>query len=138
LTLNHRTFSIAALIFSLLLAGQPPRREAEREFKAGEDLLDAGMSPKPRPRRQSAQRQSQVSRRAGIRRPDKILPGPLSRGVDRPRPRLAIDSKDQRRQAMKLLTQLTLDVHKSFKRFESAHSFCSSTKTRRHPRAPCP
>ena len=34
---------------------------------------------------------------------------------------LAIDSKDERRQAFKLLTQLTRDVVKSLKRFESAH-----------------
>ena len=34
---------------------------------------------------------------------------------------LAIESTDQRRQALKLFTQLTIDVHKNLRRHESAH-----------------
>ncbi len=120
--MNHRTFSIAALIFSLLLAANLRAAEAEREFKAGEDLLDAWHVAEAEALAAKALKDNPKSATAlefdgRIKFYQGRYPEALS-VLDRA---LAVDSKDQRRQAMKLLTQLTLDVHKSFKRFESAH-----------------
>ncbi|MGZ8495287.1 MAG: tetratricopeptide repeat protein [Candidatus Binatia bacterium] len=110
------------LIFACLLAGQLYGAEAEREFKAGEEILEAWRLADAEAIAAKALKENPKSATAlefdgRIKFYQGRYPEALA-VLDRA---LAVDSKDPRRQAMKLLTQLTLDVHKSFKRHESAH-----------------
>ena len=120
--MNHRTFSIAALVFPLLLAASLLAAEAEREFKAGEDFLEAWHIADAEALAAKALQDNPKSATAlEFDGRIKFYQGRYQEALTVLDRALVVDSKDQRRQAMKLLTQLTLDVHKSFKRFESAH-----------------
>ena len=120
--MNHRTFSIAALIFPLLLAANLLGAEVEREFKAGEDLLEAWHFGEAEALAAKALKDNPKSATAlEFDGRIKFYQGRYQEALSTLDRALAADSKDPRRQAMKLLTQLTLDVHKSLKRFESAH-----------------
>jgi tetratricopeptide (TPR) repeat protein len=121
--LKYRPSLFAVLIF--LFAARLFAAEAEREFKAGEDLLDAwriaeaeavaAKALKDNPRSAAALEfdgrikfyQGRYQEALGV--------------IERALAADSIASKDQRRQGWKLFSQLTVDVHKNLKRHESAH-----------------
>ena len=110
------------LIFACLLAGQLYGAEAEREFKAGEEILEAWRFADAEAIAAKALKENPKSATAlEFDGRIKFYQGRYQEALTVLDRALAVDSKDPRRQAMKLLTQLTLDVHKSFKRHESAH-----------------
>jgi tetratricopeptide (TPR) repeat protein len=110
------------LLFLCLWAGQLHAAEAEREFKVGEDILEAWRFPEAEAIAAKALKDNPKSAAAlEFDGRIKFYQGRYQEALTVLDRALAIDSKDPRRQAMKLLTQLTLDVHKSFKRYESAH-----------------
>lgn len=96
--------------------------EAEREFKAGEEILEAWRFPEAEAIAAKALKDNPKSAAAlEFDGRIKFYQGRYQEALATLERALAIDSKDPRRQAMKLLTQLTLDAHKTFKRHESAH-----------------
>jgi tetratricopeptide (TPR) repeat protein len=110
------------LIFVCLWAGALCAAEAEREFKAGEDILEAWRFPEAEAIAAKALKDNPKSATAlEFDGRIKFYQGRYQEALTVLDRALAVDSKDPRRQAIKLLTQLTLDVHKSFKRHESAH-----------------
>ncbi|MEO6163563.1 MAG: tetratricopeptide repeat protein [Candidatus Binatia bacterium] len=110
------------LIFACLLAGPLYGAEAEREFKAGEEILEAWRFADAEAIAAKALKDNPKSAAAlEFDGRIKFYQGRYQEALTVLDRALAVDSKDPRRQAMKLLTQLTLDVHKSFKRHESAH-----------------
>ena len=109
-------------IFIWLLAAQLYAAEAEREFKAGEDILEAWRFNEAEAIAAKALKDNPKSAAAlEFDGRIKFYQGRYQEALTALDRALAIDSKDPRRQGMKLLSQLTLDVHKSFKRNESAH-----------------
>ncbi|MGN6732053.1 MAG: tetratricopeptide repeat protein [Candidatus Binatia bacterium] len=96
--------------------------EADPRFKPGEELLDAGRIAQAEEFAAKALKEEPKSPAAlDFDARVKFYQGRYAEAlaiVDRA---LAIDSSNQRRQALKLFSQLTLDVHKSLKPFESAH-----------------
>ena len=110
------------VILFCLLAGRLFAAEAEREFKAGEDLLDAWRITEAEALGAKALKEN--PRSAPALEYDgriKFYQGRYQEALTIIDRALAVESKDQRRQGWKLLTQLTVDVHKSFKRYESTH-----------------
>jgi len=116
-------YRIAHLFICLLLwAGQLYAAAAEREFKAGEDILEAWRFSEAEAIAAQALKDNPKSASAlEFDGRIKFYQGRYQEALAVLDRALAVDSKDPRRQAMKLLTQLTLDVHKAFKRYESAH-----------------
>ena len=118
--MKHR-LSLFAILFCLL-AGRLFGAEAEREFKAGEELLDAwriGEAQTLAAKALGANPKSAAALEFDGR--IKFYQGRYQEALSAIDLALAADSKDQRRQGWKLLSQLTVDVHKNFKRYESAH-----------------
>jgi len=110
------------LILFGLLAGPLFGAEVEREFKAGEEILEAWRFADAEAIAAKALKDNPKSATAlEFDGRIKFYQGRYQEALTVLDRALAIDSKDPRRQAMKLLTQLTLDVHKSLKRHESAH-----------------
>jgi tetratricopeptide (TPR) repeat protein len=110
------------LIFIGLLAGPLFGAEVEREFKAGEEILEAWRFADAEAIAAKALKDNPKSAAAlEFDGRIKFYQGRYQEALTVLDRALAVDSKDPRRQAMKLLTQLTLDVHKSLKRHESAH-----------------
>ena len=116
-------YRIAPLVIVVCFwAGQLCAAAAEREFKVGEDILEAWRFPEAEAI--AAKALSENPKSAAALEFDgriKFYQGRYQEALASLDRALAIDSKDPRRQAMKLLTQLTVDVHKSFKRYESPH-----------------
>ena len=113
--------SLFAILFCLL-AARVFAAEAEREFKAGEDLLDAWRIGEAETIAAKALREN--SKSAAALEFDgriKFYQGRYQEALSVIDRALAADSKDERRQGWKLLSQLTADVHKNFKRYDSAH-----------------
>jgi tetratricopeptide (TPR) repeat protein len=118
--LKYRLFPF--LLFFCLLAARLFAAEAEREFKAGEELLEAWRITEAEALVAKALKEN--SKSAAALEFDgriKFYQGRYQEALTVLDRALAIESQDQHRQAMKLLTQLTVDVHKSFRRYESAH-----------------
>jgi len=114
-------FSPLVILF-LLLAAQLFGAEPEREFKASEDLLEAWRIAEAEAVAAKALKENPKSASAlELDGRIKFYQGRYDEALTVLDRALAIESKDQRRQAMKLLTQFTVDVHKSFKSHESAH-----------------
>jgi tetratricopeptide (TPR) repeat protein len=112
----------AFLILICLITAQLHAAEAEREFKAGEDLLEAWHVADAEVLAAKALKENPKSAAAlEFDGRVKFYQGRYQEALTVLDRALAVDSKDQQRQAMKLLTQLTVDVHKTFKRNESAH-----------------
>jgi len=118
--LKYRFSPFVVLLW--LVAAQLYAAEAEREFKTGEDLLEAWHFSEAEALAAKALKENPKSAPAlEFDGRIKFYQGRYQEALTILDRALAIDPKDPRRQAMKLLTQLTLDVHKSFKRTESAH-----------------
>jgi tetratricopeptide (TPR) repeat protein len=119
-----KPFKIFVVIFLFLFAaaGQLCAAEADPKFKAGDDLLDAWRTAEAEELAAKALRQDGKS--AGAHAFDgrlKFYQGRYQDALAAFDRALAIDAKDERNQAYKLLSQLTLDAVKNLKRFESAH-----------------
>ena len=116
-------YRIASLLICFCLWFAPLHSaEAEREFKAGEDILEAWRFPEAEAIAAKALKDNPKSAAAlEFDGRIKFYQGRYQEALATLERALAVDSKDPRRQAMKLLTQLTLDVHKTFKRYDSAH-----------------
>ena len=113
--------SIFAILFCLL-AGQLFGAEQEREFKAGEDLLDSWRIGEAEAFAAKALKENPKSAAAlEFDARIKFYQGRYQEALEAFDRALALESKDQRRQGWKLLSQLTVDVHKNFKRYESDH-----------------
>ena len=110
------------LLFFVLAAENLLAAQGDPKFKEGEQLLDAW-------RIAQAEQFAAASLRDNPKSPPaldfdarvKFYQGRYPEALASLEKALAIDSKDQRRQALKLLTQLTQDVVKNLKRVESAH-----------------
>jgi len=108
--------------FVLMAAGQLRAAEADPKFKAGDELLDAWRTAEAEEFAAAALRENAQS--AGAHAFDgrlKFYQGRYQDALAAFDKALAIDSKDERHQAYKLLAQFTVDVVKNLKRFESAH-----------------
>jgi tetratricopeptide (TPR) repeat protein len=120
--LKYRLPLFSALLLLLVLAAQALGAEAGSQFKAGEELLDAGRVAQAEDVAARALNENPKSAEAlDFDARVKFYQGRYADALAALERALAIDSSDQRRQALKLFTQLTLDVHKTLKRYESAH-----------------
>ena len=96
--------------------------EADPKFKAGEELLDAWRIAQAEELAGKALREDSKSASAlDFDARVKFYQGRYPEALTVLDRALAIDSTNQRRQALKIFTQLTVDVHKNLKRYESAH-----------------
>lgn len=106
----------------LLLAVRTYAAEPDPKFKAGEAMLDAWRLTQAEELAAKALKEDPKSAAAiEFDARVKFYQGRYGEALSAFDRALAIDSSNQRRQALKLLTQLTVDVHKSLKRHESAH-----------------
>lgn len=113
--------SLFFLLF-FLLAARLFAAEAEPAFKAGEDLLDAWRIGDAETLAARALKDDPKSAAAlEFDGRIKFYQGRYQDALAMMDRALAVESQDRRRQGWKLLTQLTLDVHKTLKRYESAH-----------------
>jgi tetratricopeptide (TPR) repeat protein len=120
--LKHRIAFFSALLLLFLSVAQAPGAELDPKLKAGEELLDAWRTAQAE--EFAAKSLKEDPKSAAALEFDgrvKFYQGRYTEALASLDRALAIESKDPRRQAMKLLTQLTVDVHKSLKRHESAH-----------------
>ena len=112
--------SLFAILFCLL-AARLFAAEAEREFKAGEDFLDAWRIGEAEAVAVKALKGNPKSAAAlEFDGRIKFYQGRYQEALSVIERALAADSaasKDQRRQGWKLLSQLTVDVHKNLKRY---------------------
>lgn len=117
-----RSVSLLSALLLLLTALVAAGAEIDPRLKAGEDLLDAwrtaeaadlaGRWLKEEPKSAAA---LELDGRV------KFSQGRYQEALASLDRALALDSMDQRRQAKRLLTQLTVDVHKNLSRYESDH-----------------
>jgi tetratricopeptide (TPR) repeat protein len=120
--LKHRIAFFSALFLLFLAVGQAPGAELDPKFKAAEELLDAWRTAEAEEFAAKSLKENPKSAAAlEFDGRVKFYQGRYTEALTSLDRTLAIDSKDPRRQAMRLLTQLTVDVHKSFKRHDSAH-----------------
>jgi tetratricopeptide (TPR) repeat protein len=113
-------FSFAIVV--LFAAAHLHAAEADPRFKPGDELLDAWRTAEAEEFAAKALRENAKS--AGAHAFDgrvKFYQGRYQDALGAFDRALAIDSKDERHQGYKLLTQFTVDVVKNLKRFESAH-----------------
>jgi tetratricopeptide (TPR) repeat protein len=120
--LKHRLSFLSAILLGLLLAAQARGAEADPKFKSGEELLDAWHISQAEELAAQALKENPKSTAAlDFDARVKFYQGRYSDALAVLEQALAIDSSNQRRQALKLFAQLTVDVHKSLQRYESAH-----------------
>jgi len=111
------TLALYTFVASFLFAA-----ERERAFKEGQELLEAWNIPQAEDLAAKSLRENPNSAAAlDFDGRVKFYQGRYPEALASFERALAIDSKDPHRQAMKLLSQLTQDVVKTLKRFESAH-----------------
>ncbi|HSK31323.1 MAG TPA: hypothetical protein VLA17_15290, partial [Candidatus Limnocylindria bacterium] len=120
--MKQRIAFFSVLLFLLFSAVRAPSAEIDPKIKAAEELLDAW-------RTAEAEELAATWLKEDAKSPAalefdgrvKFYQGRYKEALASLDRALAIDSTNQRRQAMKLLTQLTVDVHKNFTRHESDH-----------------
>jgi tetratricopeptide (TPR) repeat protein len=120
----QRSFSILQLLALLLLAlsGRLQAAEADGKFKPGDELLEAWRTAEAQEIAARALRDEPQSPAAhAFDGRLKFFQGRYQDAVAALDKSLALDSKNERNQAYKLLAQLTLDVVKNLKRYESEH-----------------
>ncbi len=109
----------------LLLLSAPAASQAaqvDSPFKAGEELLDASRIAQAEELAAKALKEDPKSAAAlEFDARVKFYQGRYAEALGLLDKALALDSSNEKRQAFRLFTQLTLDVHKSLKPFESAH-----------------
>lgn len=119
--MKYRVAFFSALVL-LSLAASAAAAELDPKFKAGEELLDAWHLTQAEEVAAKALKENPKSPAAlDFDARVKFYQGRYPEALTILDRALAIDSTDKRRQALKLFTQFTVDVHKLFKRYESAH-----------------
>ena len=122
----------------LSLAASGAAAEVDPKFKAGEELLDAWHITQAEEVSAKALKENPKSPAAlDFDARVKFYQGRYAEALTTLDRALAIDSTDKRRQALKLFTQFTVDVHKLFKRYESAHFILFVDDKRDAILAPC-
>ena len=120
--MKYSRFFFLALVIFFAAAPNSMAAQSESPFKKGEELLDAWRLAEAGQMAASSLRDDPKSAAAlDFDARVKFYQGRYLEALASLDKALAIDSKDQRRQGWKLLTQLTQDVVKNLKRFESAH-----------------
>jgi tetratricopeptide (TPR) repeat protein len=120
--LKYCRFFFLALVIFFAAAQNSTAGQSESPFKKGEELLDAWRIAEAGQMAAAALRDDSKSATAlDFDARVKFYQGRYPEALASLDKALAIDSKDQRRQSWKLLTQLTQDVTKNLKRVESAH-----------------
>jgi len=112
----------AAVWLGLFLATRALGAEADPKFQAGEELLDAWRVTQAE--ELAAQALKDNPKSAAALEFDgrvKFYQGRYPEALNLLDRALALESSNQRRQALKIFSQLTIDVHKNLKRYESAH-----------------
>jgi tetratricopeptide (TPR) repeat protein len=119
----HSFQKFCLIVFFLSVSAAPLyAAEADPRFKASDELLDAWRTAEAQAFADKVLREDGKS--AGAHAFDgrlKFYQGRYQDALAAFDKALAIDSKDERNQAYKLLAQFTQDVVKNLKRFESAH-----------------
>ena len=111
-----------SVLFLFLFAARLFAAEPEPPFKAGEDLLDAWRIGAAEALAAKALRDDPKSAAAlEFDARIKFFQGRYHDALAMFDRALAAESQNQRRQGWKLLTQLTVDVHKTLKAYDSAH-----------------
>ena len=120
--MKHRTAFSSTLLILFLSVTRVSGADVDAKFKVGEELLDAWRTTQAEELAATAIKEEPKSAAAlEFDGRVKFYQGRYTDALTSLDRALALDSKEPRRQAMKLLTQLTVDVHKSLKRHESAH-----------------
>ncbi len=120
--MKYRAFISLALLIALALAVRLFAAEADPKFKAGEELLDAWRIAEAEELAAKALRENPESPAAlDFDARVKFYQGRYPEALAAMERVPAIDTTDKRRQGWKLLAQLTVDVVKTLKRFESPH-----------------
>ena len=120
--MKYRAISLLSFVVPFILAVALLAAEIDSPFKEGEELLDAWRIPQAEALAAKSLREN--SRSAAALAFDgrvKFYQGRYPEALASLEKSLAVDSKDQRAQGWKLLTQFTLDALKTLKRFESPH-----------------
>jgi tetratricopeptide (TPR) repeat protein len=113
---------IFGTIFVVFFSRLAIAAEVDPKFKKAEELLDSWRIPEAQALAEKFLKEDPKS--AGAHDLDawvKFYQGRYDEALKSVERALAIDSKNDRRQAMRLFTQQTLDVAKILKRFDSAH-----------------
>jgi len=120
--LKPRAVSLFFLVVLFVRSISLPAAEVESPFKQGEELLDAGRITQAEELAAKSLRENSRSGPAlAFDGRVKFYQGRYPEALASLEKSLAVDSQDQRAQGWKLLTQFTLDVVKTLKRFESPH-----------------
>ena len=120
--MKYRTVFFFVLFVFLVAAQKLPAAQSESPFKRGEELLDAWRIAEAEQLAAAALRDNPKSAAAlDFDARVKFYQGRYAESLASQEKALAIDPNDQRRQALKLHTQLTHDVVKNLKRIESPH-----------------
>lgn len=120
--MKKRKFFVPILLFWLCLAAQLAAAEFEDKFKHGQELLDAWHITRAEEMAAKALREDPKSADAlDFDARVKFYQGRYEESLDSIERALRIDSTDKRRQSLKLLSQLSRDVIKTLKRYESEH-----------------
>lgn len=120
--MKYRVAFFSALVLLSLAASPAAAAEVDPKFKAGEELLEAWRITQAEEVAAKALKENPKSPAAlDFDARVKFYQGRYAEALTTLDRALAIDSTDKRRQALKLFTQFTVDVHKLFKRYESAH-----------------
>jgi tetratricopeptide (TPR) repeat protein len=119
--LKYRSSFFSAALLCLFLAVQASAAEADK-FKAAEEWLDAWQIGQAEEFAAQALKENGKSAPAlDLEARVKFYQGRYNEALTVLDRALAIESSNPRRQALKLFTQLTIDVHKSLRRHESPH-----------------
>ena len=120
--MKHRVAFFSIFLFSFFLAAFAVGAEADPKFKPGEDLLEAWRIVQAEEFAAKALKENPKSPEAlDFDARVKFYQGRYTEALTILDRALAIESTNQRRQALKLHSQLTVDVHKTLRRHESAH-----------------
>ena len=120
--MKYRVAFFCAFLLLFFAAGPGRAAEADPKFKAGEELLEAGRIGQAEELAAKALKENpKLPAALDFDARIKFYQGRYAEAVTILDKALAIESNNQRRQALKLHSQLTVDVHKSLKRYESAH-----------------
>jgi tetratricopeptide (TPR) repeat protein len=119
--IKHRTV-LSAIVIILGLTAQLLAGEVEDKFKEGQELLDAWrISQAEEVAAKSLRDNPKAADALGFDARVKFYQGRYQEALASIDRALAIDSKEKQRQGWKLLSQFTVDVIKTLKRYESPH-----------------
>ncbi len=120
--MKYRLSFFPTVLLCFFVAAGALGAEADPKFKAGEELLDAWhISQAEELARKALNEDPKSASALDFDARVKFYQGRYPEALTVLERALAVDSTNPRRQALKIFTQLTVDVHKNLKRYESAH-----------------